>query len=111
MPKTRLGWFLFGLLFIILGFMIYSQKGWHFGRFGPTHHTAGYLFLIGGLVLTLFAILKKDFPKEKGDEYMMCVSCLKPSFRKELRDEKCPFCNGIVEELKGFYERHPKLKD
>ena len=110
MLRTRIGWLLFGLMFILIGFLTYAHKGWHFTRFGPTHHTAGYIFLIGGLIISLFALLKKNFPREQPDDCMICVSCLKPIYRNELEDEKCPFCNGEAEKIKGFYDRHPELK-
>ena len=111
MPKTRLGWLLMGLMLVGMGFLTYANKGWHFTRFGPTHHTAGYVFLIGGMIICLFAILKKDFPKGTKAIYVMCASCLTPSDEKDLKAGKCPKCNGSVEKLDGFYDRHPDLKE
>lgn len=110
MPKTRLGWFLFGVLLIVAGFLIYSEKGWTIMRGSPTHHTLGYVFLIGGLIYCFFAIYKKEFPKELPMKSVICTSCLNPCYEKDLINGFCPKCNGIVDDLLGFLDRHPELK-
>lgn len=110
MPNTRRGWFFFGLFFMGIGLSIYSKKGWTIFRGAPQHHTLGYVFMAGGIIFCLFSILKKDFPKNQLT-HVICISCLKPSNKRELIEDKCPKCNGEVDDLIGFFDRHPELKN
>ncbi len=45
------------------------------------------------------------------DKILMCKECLQPFYRKNTVDELCPKCGISLEELEGFYERHPELKN
>ena len=41
---------------------------------------------------------------------LMCPNCTKAFYKKDCRDLLCPDCQSPLEELSGFYERHPELK-
>lgn len=40
----------------------------------------------------------------------MCPRCVKPHQKKNVLELKCPVCGEALEDLTGFYERHPDLK-
>lgn len=77
----------------------FSEAKWIFGTF----------LILSGVVFLIFSLRKKD--KELEPNYTICPSCLQPYFGDETKDNKCPKCNGELENLDGFYERHPELKD
>ena len=41
---------------------------------------------------------------------LMCSMCIKPYHKKDCQDLKCPVCQALLEDLSGFYERHPELR-
>ena len=77
-----------------------------------------YPFGTGLIILGVFFILsslgKKTIEAEKkandDQKVLMCAKCIKPFYKKDCRDSLCPDCHGPLEELSGFYERHPELK-
>lgn len=44
-------------------------------------------------------------------ETVICLKCRQPFFGDSLKELKCPKCGGSVEDLRGFYERHPDSSD
>ena len=75
-------------------------------------------FGIGIILLGIFFIwspfMKKAIlaeRKAKNDKkVLMCPKCIKPFYRKDCQDLTCPECQCQLEELSGFYERHPEFK-
>ncbi len=69
-----------------------------------------------GIGLFLFGLLFiwSGFRK-KGKYYLgslyMCIKCREPVYGRSAPDLKCQRCGMNLEPLKGFYERHPELKD
>ena len=53
------------------------------------------------------AIMNDDFGNEP--ETVICLNCQKPFSFYEINNYQCPKCNGVLENLDGFYERHPEL--
>ena len=50
--------------------------------------------------------------KAKDDKIvLMCPRCVRPFYKKDCPLSNCPECQTDLEELSGFYERHPELKD
>ncbi len=59
-------------------------------------------------------ISSKDYdPSHDTDipDTAICLNCKEPFAGKKLSSMKCPKCGGRLEDLIGFYERHPELKD
>lgn len=40
----------------------------------------------------------------------MCKQCLRPYARVDIASNSCRECGTILENLVGFYDRHPELK-
>lgn len=105
-----LGISLFGFgLGIILNPDFYDSKHqFHYDFSQIRFPFGGFLVVIGSLFLIL-ALKKKS--KELGPEFLICAKCLKPLYKQTVIDNKCPECEGELENLEGFYDRHPELKE
>jgi hypothetical protein len=42
-------------------------------------------------------------------ETVICLSCQMPFLFTKVKNIQYPKCNGVLENLEGFYERHPEL--
>jgi len=65
-------------------------------------------FVLFGLALIWFGFRKKSGEFE--DRVLICPKCREPYSKKDVPDERCPRCEVELEDLEGFYERHPELK-
>jgi hypothetical protein len=90
-----LGWCC--ILFGVIGFLFSD---------GKEMYQPGKMVLLGIPVLLFGKYLQTGFPNT-----YICRSCLKVSYIKQTKKNKCPLCNSEVEPLKGFYDRHPDLKN
>ena len=57
----------------------------------------------------IYAIMNDDYGNEP--ETVICLNCHKPFYYNQIKSLKCPQCSGTLEDLAGFYERHPELRD
>jgi PHP family Zn ribbon phosphoesterase len=57
--------------------------------------------------------LDKEIKKSKQEEenFAICTKCREPLYALSTNDNKCPHCGGELENLNGFYDRHPELKE
>ncbi len=59
----------------------------------------------------LKAINNKDFDNiVDPPEVVMCVKCLEPLYWKDTNGINCVKCGGLLEDVVGFYDRHPELR-
>lgn len=97
-----------GLLFL-KGISIY-------GHFMPK--SMGILFIVAGVFYGIYAITNrkriiehKKKQKEHDEQVLICENCKKPRYKHSVNDLICPECHGDLENLGGFYHRHPELKE
>lgn len=76
----------------------------------PVPKGAGVVIGIIGLVFLLYGIIRKSFPKDIDDDFVICVSCLTSFYAKDISNNTCPKCDGNVENINDFYTRHPEHK-
>ncbi|MBA4374443.1 MAG: hypothetical protein C0402_16460 [Thermodesulfovibrio sp.] len=55
-----------------------------------------------------FALMKDDYGTEP--ETVVCLNCHEPFQFDLIKVFKCPKCGSTLEDLEGFYERHPALR-
>ncbi len=55
------------------------------------------------------AIIYDDYTNEP--ETVICLDCLTPFPFAKVKSLQCPKCKGVLENLDGFYERHPDLME
>jgi hypothetical protein len=63
-----------------------------------------------GIIWSLFTKAPHKSPTSHS-EVMICVNCLAPYSKQSVETSSCPKCGGMLEALKGFYERHPDKQD
>ncbi len=107
-------WGLVGILIIINPsfyssylhqYLDFTEIKWPFG--------GGLIILGASFIWSSFrkeAIEAEKKAKEEKKVYM-CPRCVKPFRKKDCPALKCPDCGSQLEELAGFYERHPELKE
>jgi hypothetical protein len=61
------------------------------------------------IISSLFTKIKTDAPKSP--DFVICRNCLEPLSARSIADSTCQKCGEIMEDLKGFYDRHPELKE
>ncbi len=57
----------------------------------------------------LIAIIRNDYSNES--ETVICLNCHELFSIYKVSKMICPKCTGVLENLNGFYDRHPDLKD
>jgi hypothetical protein len=57
------------------------------------------------------AIMSKEFDTLPDiPETVICLKCGEPFPGRDIKGSECGKCGGPLEDLRGFYERHPELK-
>jgi hypothetical protein len=98
---------LFAVLMIVWGYIFYST-GWYSTYDVPVPKFAGILLIFFGIYFSIAVIRKRKW--KSVSDYLICKECLTTYVRSELKNHHCPKCEGSLDELNGFYERHPELK-
>lgn len=57
----------------------------------------------------LVKIRRGDFSAaDQPPEFVICKNCKMPQYSKDLINDRCAKCSGIVVNLDGYYKHHPK---
>ncbi|HEB85478.1 MAG TPA: hypothetical protein ENI68_00440 [Gammaproteobacteria bacterium] len=93
-----------GLAILIFGTMPESGVFYHGAKryiYGSIWVSAGLAMLIKGSFIKVVSSLEK---------VVACPKCGTPYNQQEITDQICPICQVELEDLKGFYDRHPDLR-
>jgi len=105
---------LFGLGILINPNIYHTALRYNFD-FAEIKWPFGIGLIILGSLFIWSPFRKKSIEAEKKakdeNRLLMCPKCIKPFYKKDCYDLKCPECQALLEDLSGFYERHPELKD
>jgi hypothetical protein len=105
---------IFGVL-IIIDPAFYSSYLHQYVDLSDVRWQVGLFFIVLGVLFVGSSFRKKAVEAE--NEYkdqikvLMCPSCVKPFQKKNVPELKCPECERNLEDLVGFYDRHPELKE
>ena len=118
---NRVFYILLGAVWGLLGALIIINPSFYSSYLNREVDFTGIRWPLGGGLIILGAFFiwssfrKKTIEAEKKAKddkiVLMCTKCIKPFYEKDCEDLKCPDCQAQLEELSGFYERHPELKD
>jgi hypothetical protein len=97
-----------GICVTILGLLAIKFDWNHLHGF-PTPKVSNYLMVAFGLIMVILT-LKKKGKLEDDNIYVICKNCKSIFLTDESPKLICPNCNFKLEELEGFYDRHPELK-
>lgn len=102
-----------GLMLIYVGISFLYDPTWTY-KYGLVSDVSNYskplCILMCSIGVYAIWISQKD-PKDSGHDVYMCPSCEEAFEKKDVEKRICPECNGMLESIEGFYERHPELKD
>jgi len=105
-----------GILLIYNGFAFLEKDYlYRFGievYMGKNRYLVASVCFIFGLSLIFFAVRKK-FKHIFYDTtiYLKCLCCGELFGENEKAHLQCPKCGGELENIEGFYDRHPELKE
>lgn len=69
------------------------------------------LYTIYWTICVFILIRRKEFKQLiYKPEFVICPKCKKPYYSKDIPDLRCLNCGERVEDISGFYDRHPELK-
>ena len=118
---NRVFYILLGAVWGLLGALIIINPSFYSSYLNREVDFTGIRWPFGGGLIILGAFFiwssfrKKTIEAEKKAKddkiVLMCTKCIKPFYEKDCEDLKCPDCQAPLEELSGFYEQHPELKD
>jgi hypothetical protein len=104
------------------GYINIGKVGADFFVYGKAAVITIWGILGGSLLLSLYCVFqtaKTIVMVRRNDireaipppHFIICIKCEK-SFRSEaLNGFRCPECGGELEDLRGFYEKHPEFKE
>ena len=104
---SKIGYLLFGIFLVIIPIIRFSTgrlSTWWGQPVSPLGDIALFLF---GIVLICLSIFKSHSLVKLS---LICPKCEKTVEHTGIKEVHCPACGTKMEKLKGFYERHPKLK-
>ena len=106
--NNTVGWLLAGIFFMIIPVIRFFT-----GRFStfwgqPVSWLGDVCLFIFGIILVGYVVFK---PQALIKKKYICPKCEETVEDIEGKDISCPKCGTKMEPLKGFYERHPELKD
>ena len=107
---------LLGSSLTLYGTLTIIQRGYYSSRFkfyidfGRYHYLFGILIAVVGIFFMYTSLIRKN--KHAKEKYLICPQC-KVSFKqkKDVKNPRCPHCSVDLEDLEGFYDRHPELKE
>ena len=107
--------FLLGACLALYGILTVIQRGYYSSRFkfyidfGRYHYLFGILIMLVGIFVIYTTLSsKRKYLKEK---YLICPKCKDSFSQKDVSNSLCPNCTVELEDLEGFYDRHPELKE
>ena len=110
-----------GAVWGLLGILIIINPSFYSSYLNREVDFTGIKWPFGGglVILSCFFIwssfrkkaIEADRKARDAKKVLICPKCVIPSYKKDCLDMKCPSCGEALEELDGFYERHPELKE
>ena len=111
---------LLGLLSGIFGILVIINPAWYSSYLNQyvdltvVKWQVGGFFIVIGSIFIWSSFRRGAIEAEKKfkdmEKVLMCPRCVKPHQKKNALELKCPVCGETLEDLTGFYERHPGLK-
>ena len=77
----------------------------------PISKGTGFIVLGFGIVTVLYGCFQKISSKQNELSFSICPNCKKSLYSADVPEGLCPICKVRLENLSGFYERHPELRD
>jgi len=109
--RIRTG-YLVGFALTGLGVLVIVRGGFyhlgHFVDFSGYHIPFGITIFTLGVFFLFTAFRRKT--RDLKDMALICPKCKESFIKEDIPQQRCPKCEVELEDLEGFYERHPELK-
>lgn len=99
-----------GLFCMLAGFVCWKSECHAYGKF-LVPRFSGVVYIVGGFVVIILCMKNIMSKKRKIGQYLICPKCQNVVETFQSADDKCSKCGEPLEDLKGFYERHPEFKE
>jgi hypothetical protein len=106
---------LIGISLVVFGIGILYDPIFHDTKHNFIHDFTGVKWPFGvsltlvGVAFFYISFRRKSVGSASG--FLICSSCRHPIEKKRITENQCPSCGADLEELDGFYDRHPELKE
>ena len=105
--KGRGGEIIGGCITIFFGLLIgYFEDGTFYSRGYPVPRAVWILIVILGVSILIHGFKHRKIPKYDYG-FVKCANCKNSFYRDQAKDYICPKCGSIVEDLEGYFDRHP----
>jgi len=109
----RILFFTAGLLIIISGIDVIRNKSFHY--FGYNIDLSNSSLSIGILIAcfgaaVIYLAFREKFTFVKSEIYFKCTQCGKVYDAEGELNKSCTDCDGELDDLEGFFDRHPEFK-
>jgi len=109
---------LLGLVLVVWGALIVNIPGWTVYGIRVSSGS-GILLIFAGAIWIGYVLLNRktilieekraEEAKSEAKQFVICPRCEETAYAKDVPGLKCPKCEIGLEELEGFYDRHPNL--
>lgn len=111
-----MGWkhFAGGLILILFGIVTLLEDGYtRYGVQVPVGKIVAIGIIVYGLIMLRsgFKIITSMSTKSEVKAYFKCVNCGERYNSNVMTTVHCPKCSGKIENIEGFFERHPEFRD
>jgi phage FluMu protein Com len=103
-----------GFVLIVFGVMALYEGGFSFhGVFGPISKLTAIGIIVFGVIMMRsgYKNVTSDNAPQKRDKFLKCNRCGHVYHFHEVQNKKCPKCSEDVENIEGFFERHPEFRE
>lgn len=112
---TRISFCVIGLISLCGSYVFLSSEyGYWKGTYifvGKGRYLISFGFGIMGILFIIYGLKKNIKPIPLfGNVYFKCIGCGAVISESDAKSSQCPKCGDVLEELKGFFERHPDKK-
>ena len=108
--SSKIATIIVGIGCLWYGFNI-LKEGWSHLYGYPISRGSGVIVLIFGVFLILYGCFRKARNKQDEEKFLICLGCGKTFYEKDIPNRQCLDCGSDLENIDGFYERHPELKE
>ena len=108
--KGRIWKLLSGIFIFAFGiYNLLGEKDYYYWWGLPVSRLTGILWIFFGVLLFLVTALRRPVSSEL--VILICPKCMNSFYEADTENMICPNCKATLENIKGFYERHPELKE
>lgn len=113
MHMGKVGSIFLGAVLTVLGCFIMIRPRFYSRLYSYYFDFTGYGVFYGislillGIVFIRTGIKQSKRAKEK---FVICPRCMTSFCERDIQGTTCPKCSGTVEDLSGFYDRHPECR-